>query len=101
MGPQDGPEEAEDSRVMGLAPSTGGRVSSTWKFPALPSTAKPPGEDLGRGVIQAPSPPLWPPTPAGGQHTWGLEASATTGQGALTKLVGPRHMSRILTLQHM
>lgn len=82
MGTQNGPEEAEGSRVMGPAPSGGGRgVSSTWKFPALTPTVKPPGEDPGQGVIQSPSPPLCPPMPTGGRHTWTWRPLLPLGRG--------------------
>lgn len=61
-----------------------GHVSCTWKFPALAATH--PGK-VGVGILAVILAPR-PPRVHLRQHTWDLEASATTGQWALTRSAG-------------
>lgn len=79
----------------------GGRVGSTWKFPALPAssevTPRRPKSRSQEGT-QPPSPPLGSPMRPGGPHTWGHPL----GKWLLTRsmgLAGPRHGSSHLTIQ--
>lgn len=89
MGTQNGPEEAEGSRVMGPAPSGGGEGCQ--QHLEIPST--PPNSEATWGRPGSGSHPVPQPTPVPTYAHWGpahldLEASATTGQGALTEAVG-------------
>lgn len=101
-GPQDGPQGRRGWQVIDVGSfQRGGRVGSTWKFPALPAssevTPRRPKSRSQEGT-QPPSPPLGSPMRPGGPHTWGHPL----GKWLLTRsmgLAGPRHGSSHLTIQ--